>query len=505
MTRETVLLLLPEILLIAFAIAIYMGGAFVETQRRWNWLALFGVFASAGALWFVGNREFAPSTILFQDSFSLFVRGFALASAVLYVLLYFKPLRDGGTPEMLGSLLLVFAGVMIVSVAVDLILIFVSLELISIPTYILLYLGRRDGLQQESAAKYFYLSVLSSAVLLYGFAFLYGATGSTNLQDVLRILSQTEKLPQGFDIFMKLAIALIFAGLGFRLTAVPFHFYAPDVYQGATHSNAALLSVVPKLAGIAALVRIVWWAMPDEGNLALWIAAALAVLSMTLGNVLALWQDNLRRMMAYSSIAHAGYLLIGFTAALATRQVAPERWEGIGAMLFYLCLYALATIGVFAAIEYLGRRDRRLDTVDDLAGLARENPAVAAMLAVFMFSLAGVPILAGFWGKFQIFGSALSIDPAVDASGLIRPLFIGLAIVGVLNAAISAGYYLRIVSAMYFRSGLGKFHAEGGRNTFLAAALCCVLTIALGLYPSPLLHLTDNTRPDATVEKSALK
>jgi NADH-quinone oxidoreductase subunit N len=379
------------------------------------------------------------------------------------------------------------------------------LELISIPTYILLYLGRRDGLQQESAAKYFYLSVLSSAVLLYGFAFLYGATGSTNLQDIFNVLSQQEKLPQGFLIFVKLAIALIFAGLGFRLTAVPFHFYAPDVYQGASHPNAALLSVIPKLAGIAALVRIVWWAMPDQTNLALWIAAALAVLSMTLGNVLALWQENLRRMMAYSSIAHAGYLLIGFTAALATRQVAPIRWEGIGAMMFYLCLYAVATIGVFAAIEYLGRRDRRLDTVDDLAGLGREKPAVAAMIAMFMFSLAGVPVLAGFWGKFQIFGSALSIDPAVDANGLIRPLFIGLAIVGVLNAAISAGYYLRIVSAMYFRPPLGKFHAEGGRNTLLTAALCCLLVVALGLYPRALSQWTDHARPDSTVVKSASK
>jgi len=283
--------------------------------------------------------------------------------------------------------------------------------------------------------------------------------------------------------------------LSFRLTAVPFHFYAPDVYQGTTNANAALLSVIPKLAGLTVLVRILWWAMPDAGHIALWIAVALAVLSMTLGNVLALWQDNVRRLMAYSSIAHAGYLLIGLAAALATHNAPPGAWDGIGAIMFYLCVYAAATIGTFAVFEHLGRHGGRLEGIDELAGLGREKPADAAMLAVFMFSLTGIPIMAGFWGKFQIFGSALSVDATPPFSGLLRLVFLVLAVIGVLNAAVSAAYYLRIVAVMYFRAPLGKPRADGGPGALLAAAICCILTLALGLYPRPLFNEANRTRP----------
>ncbi|MCC6123735.1 MAG: NADH-quinone oxidoreductase subunit N [Pirellulales bacterium] len=497
MTYQTVLQLLPEILLVAFAVAIYVGSAFSDAQRGWNRAALAGVVLAACALATVHYHP-AGGYPLFQDGLALFARWMALALAALYILLSFKPLPGGGTPEMFGSLLLIVAGVMLAAAAADLVLIFVSLELISIPTYILLYLGRRDALQQESAAKYFYLSVLSSAILLYGFSFLYGLAGSTDLHNIHDVFLDAGGLPQGFELFAKLAAVLAIAGLSFRLTAVPFHFYAPDVYQGTTHANAALLSVIPKLAGLAVLVRIAWWAMPDGGHLALGIVAALAVLSMTLGNVLALWQDNLRRLMAYSSIAHAGYLLLGLAAALAMRNIQPGAWDGIGAMMFYLCVYAAATIGTFAVFEHLGGSTRRVEGIDELAGLGREKPTVAAMLAAFMFSLTGIPILAGFWGKFQIFGSALSV--ASDAeTAFLRPLFIALAVVGVLNAAVSAAYYLRIVGAMYFRAPLGKFRAEGGTGALLAAALCCLLVLGLGLYPRPLLRASDRARPQLEI------
>jgi NADH-quinone oxidoreductase subunit N len=327
--------------------------------------------------------------------------------------------------------------------------------------------------------------------LLYGFSFLYGVAGATDLRQIHDVLAQ-HQLPERFDIFAKLAAVFIFAALSFRLTAAPFHFYAPDVYQGNTHSNAALLSVIPKLAGLAALVRIIFWAMPDADHVALWLAMTLAFASMTLGNVLALWQDNLRRLMAYSSIAHAGYLLVGFAAALAAPN-ASGGWDGLGAIMFYLCVYAAATIGTFAVFQYLGRQEYPLEGIDELAGLGRERPAPAAMLAVFMFSLTGIPIVAGFWGKFQIFGSALFVDS--NSAGGLRPWFIALAIVGVLNAAVSAGYYLRIVAVMYFRSPLGKLRAEGGSGALLAAALCCLLVIGFGLYPRPLLRESNRARP----------
>jgi NADH-quinone oxidoreductase subunit N len=317
-------------------VAIYMVGAFRESEWGWNVAALAGVAAAAVALALVQHHPAGGNTVL-KDDFSLFLRWFALALAGLYVLLNFKPLPSGGTSESLGSLLLIVAGAMLAGEAADLVLVFVGLELVSIPTYILLYLGRRDEPQREAAAKYFYLSVLSSALLLYGFSFLYGATGSTDLPAMLKFF-QAGKIPQGFEVFAKAAAALVVAGLSFRLTAVPFHFYAPDVYQGTTHANAALLSVIPKLAGLAVLVRIVWWIVPDDGHVALWIAASLALLSMTFGNLVALWQDNLRRLMAYSSIAHAGYLLVGFTAAMATRGAKPGSWDGLGAVWFYLCV-----------------------------------------------------------------------------------------------------------------------------------------------------------------------
>jgi NADH-quinone oxidoreductase subunit N len=496
MTSQTVLQLLPELLLVATAVAIYVGSAFSDRQRGWNGIALLGVFLAGGALAIVQYHP-ADGYHLFHDGLTLFARWMALALAALYILLSFKPF-PGGTPESFGSLLLVVAGAMLAAAAADLVLIFVSLELISIPTYILLHLGRRDAFQQESAAKYFYLSVLSSAILLYGFSFLYGLAGSTDLQKIHDVYFHAGSLPQGFSLFAKLAAVFAIAGLSFRLTAVPFHFYAPDVYQGTTHANAALLSVIPKLAGLAVLTRIVWWAMPDGSHIALGIVAALAVLSMTLGNLLALWQDNLRRLMAYSSIAHAGYLLLGLAAALAAREARPGAWDGLGAMMFYLAVYAAATIGTFAVFEHLGGSARRVEGIEELAGLGRDKPALAAMLAAFMFSLTGIPILAGFWGKFQIFGSLLRVASTPETA-VLRPWFIALAIVGVLNAAVSAAYYLRIVAAMYFRAPLGKARAQGGTGALLAASVCCLLVLALGLYPRPLLREANRARPQLEI------
>ena len=208
-----------------------------------------------------------------------------------------------------------------------------------------------------------------------------------------------------------MALALLFGGLCFRITAVPFHFYAPDVYQGTSYPNAALLSVIPKAAGFVVLARLLVAAMPGMEVYAWRTAAVIAVLTMTTGNVLALWQDDLRRLLAYSSIAHAGYMLIGLAVALATGNE-PGSWNGLAALGFYLVVYAAATLGAFAVLEHLGRPERRIDGVDELAGLGQTRPVAAALLAVFLLSLMGVPPLGGFWGKFCIFGSALNVNGA---------------------------------------------------------------------------------------------
>ena len=288
-------------------------------------------------------------------------------------------------------------------------------------------------------------------------------------------LDGTKPLPPGFAAFAKLALALVFGGLCFRITAVPFHFYAPDVYQGTTHANAALLSVVPKAAGFLVMTRILVAAMPEHDAARRGRScSAVSMLTMTFGNVMALWQDDLRRLLAYSSIANAGYMLLALAVALATGGGATA-WDGVAAVAFYLAVYSVATIGAFAAFEHLGRPDRSLDGVDELAGLGSTKPPAAAVLAVCLFSLTGIPPLAGFWGKFLVFGGALSVDPAAgDADGL-RWWFVVAAVVGVLNAAVAAAYYLRIVAVMYFRTPLATPRAEGarGRGGPPSPAPCC--------------------------------
>jgi NADH-quinone oxidoreductase subunit N len=498
MSSSTINYLLPEIVLIGMAVLIYIAGAFLHVQKAWSWMALAGIVLSMLCL---GRQDVAADNgILQSDGFGLYIRWLTLSLGFLLVLLNFRPLVGNGTPEGIGSLLLVLAGSMLVGSANDLILLFVALELISIPTYILLYLGPGDVGCQESAVKYFFLSILASAILLYGFSFIYGVTGTMNLDGMRTAFQNFEEMPVGFPNLAKLALLLTFAGLSFRLAAVPFHFYAPDIYQGTTNQNAALLSVIPKVAGLAVLVRLVWAAMPDLGPVAWQIALALAILSMTLGNTMALWQDNVRRMMAYSSISHAGYLLIGLSVALATRNNPPNNWDGIAALLFYLCVYSAATIGTFAMLEFLGQPDRRVDGIDELAGLGRTKPISAAMIAVFMFSLTGIPPLAGFWGKLLVFGSALNVNAESDGAVNMKMWFVILAIVGVVNATISAGYYLRIVGVMYFRPSSTVPKAEGGLGTLTAAIICVLFTAILGvymsgLYPGALLQASNHAQP----------
>jgi NADH-quinone oxidoreductase subunit N len=500
---KTVLFLLPEMVLVAVATFIYVAGAFLPGKKFWAWVAVGGLLLATVALdlqyhgMFWSGHETAPASSvalagpLSADLFGMYVRFLVLAVGLMFVLLSAKPLPGSQSPEIIGSLLLALAGTMLVGSANDLVLIFVGLELISIPTYVLLYLGRRDAASQESAVKYFFLSILSSALMLYGFSFLYGAAGSTELTKILAVFEVSGEAMERIQWLNRLALVLIVAGLGFKITAVPFHFYAPDVYQGTTHGNAAVLAVLPKIAGFVALVRIVVVSMSGLESFGWRIALILAVLTMTLGNVLALWQNNVRRLLAYSSIAHAGYMLIGLAAGFATVRSleSNHHLEGIGAMLFYLSVYSLATAGTFAALAWLGRDKQQVDNVDELAGVGRTHPWTGIAIALFMFSLAGIPPLAGFWGKFTLFSSAIGVvlnGKAGDAFTTEQLWFLGLAIVGVLNAAIAAAYYLRIVSVMYFRPSETRLPAEGGRGAAFAMVLCAALVVLVGVLPGPL-------------------
>jgi NADH-quinone oxidoreductase subunit N len=420
-----------------------------------------------------------------------FTRWLALAMGLLLVLAA-SHRREHDAPEYIGSLLLSVVGLMLLACADELVLLFLALELISIPTYIVLYLGRHDAASQEATAKYFFLGVLASALLLYGLAFLYGTTGSTSLPAISAHLSECACVADGRAVLAGVALVLIFAGLGFKIAVAPFHFYAADVYQGTTNLNAGLLSVVPKIAGMVALVRLVVISMPGTEAYGWRIAMAVAALTMTYGNVLALWQDNLRRLLAYSSIAQAGTMLIGLAVGLASSGA--TRWDGVGGLLFYLCVYTIATLGTFAALVYLGREDHELSGVDELAGLGRTRPGIALLIAVFMFSLAGIPPLAGFWGKLTIFASALSVD-----AGDLRVWFIGLAVLGVLNAAVAAAYYLRVVAVMYFRSPLATPKPQGGLGAWTTAVVCAMLVVAIGLWSGPLLRASYRASPGPVI------
>lgn len=500
MTLETVYCLLPELLLVLVATGIYLGGAFLPGRQYWTWVAVAGLLAAAAlltqqycALYMLpGGGEVPLLAIdvggpLATDLLAQFVRFLAIVLGMGLVLMTSRQGPEVQTPELVATLLMATAGVMLVGVAGELVLLFVALELLSIPTYVLLYLGRGDAANQESTVKYFFLSILSSALLLYGFSFLYGLAGSTRLDEVRAALAAAGGGEAANLLMARLALVLVFAGLSFRIAAVPFHFYAPDVYQGTTHLNAALLSVLAKLVGFVALIRVLAVAMPGLEMFGWRVALILAVLTMTVGNLLALWQDNVRRLLAYSSIAHAGYMLIGLAVGFASTggAASAEQLDGLAATLFYLGVYGFATLGTFAALVYLGRPTRQLDSVDELAGLAQSHPFSAATIALFMFSLAGIPPLAGFWGKFLLFGSALSVDGA--GGGALRNWFVALAIIGVLNAAVAAAYYLRIIAVMYFRQPLDKAAGEGGRGAAVAMAACGILVVALGLLPTPLI------------------
>ena len=508
MSGDTLALLVPEIVLIAAATWVFVAGAFPATKQGTTWFALgalvvaFICLARQDAALGVFSHTFASHNDgpLSIDHFGHLVRWIVLGLGLLLLLLSWRH-RDDESPEFTGSLLLTLAGLMIVATANELVLLFLGLELISIPTYVLLFLTRRDNAAHEAGAKYFFLSLLSSAVLLYGFSFFYGAAGSTRLSD-LRAALTSHDVAAHVQTAARLGALFTFGGLAFRLTVVPFHFYAPDVYQGTSHPMAGFLATLPKIAAVAALVRIfgVMLDNPDLQRLAWQTCLLLALVTMTVGNVLALWQDHLRRLMAYSSIAHGGYLLVGlavgFAASseqgLAGTAESVQLMDGFSATLLYVVVYAVATLGIFAAASYLGRRKHEVERVDELAGLSKAHPGMAAALAVCLFSLTGIPPLAGFWGKFALFGSALGVEfPATlspDSAANIRMWFVILAVVGVLNAAISAGYYLRIIGVMYFRTPLKKLPGQGSIGAYTCTAFCAALVVGIGLLPGRLFN-----------------
>lgn len=512
---STLQALAPEIVLILAACLAMVGSALRPSRTLWGGLALVACGLAGLLLASIDppSPSLDPGSLLTFDPLHALLRWVGLSLAGLTVLVAWRWAEPSCAGEVFGCVLLIASGVMLVGGANELVLLFLALELVSIPTYVLLLLGRRDRAAGEASLKYFFLSILSSVLLLYGLALVYGLGGTTRLAGTdaapgLRELLQGDLSSVAGPLrpLLPLAVVLLVAGLGFRLTVAPWQFYAPDVYQGTTSVNALLLAVAPKLVAVAGLIRLVLLAVPAGAGLVWQLALVLALVTMTLGNVAALWQRHVRRLMAYSAIAHGGYLLIGLAAAAAAASLPHSGLEGpvgptaplkmsaatggIAAMVLYVLVYGLATAGLFAALVHLGSLRREVQHVEELAGLARTDPLLAAAMAVLLFSLAGLPPLAGFWGKLQLVLSAVGLASAdARATPAIGRWFALLATVGVLNAAIAAAYYLRIVAQMYFQPLVQPPAAEGGRWARASAVGCALLVLVLGAWPGGLVHL----------------
>ncbi|HSA60129.1 MAG TPA: NADH-quinone oxidoreductase subunit N [bacterium] len=370
-------------------------------------------------------------------------------------------IRDG---EYYALVLFATAGGMIIAHAADLIVLFLGLEIASLSAYVLCGMKRNVVKSYEASLKYFIMGSIASGFLVYGIAMAYGAAGSTSFAKLQQL-----SIPPAEPVLVMLAVALILVGVGFKIAAVPFHLWSPDVYEGAPTSVTAFMATAIKTAGFAALIRIAL----SVGHIPqipwtpiLW---TLSALTMTVGNLVAIRQHNIKRMLAYSSIAHAGYVLVGVTAALQKNVLAEST---IASVLFYLFAYSLMTIGAFAVVIAIGRRGDQAEELTDYAGLSERHPFLAGAMALFLFSLTGMPPTIGFVGKFYLF------------SGAIEAGLYGLVVVGVLNSAVSAYYYLGPIVKMYFQKQ--KDYALPPLSyTLLGTIFLCVFVILyLGLFPS---------------------
>lgn len=467
--------IVPPLILVAGAIVTLMADLAVPRENKaiTAWLAIVVYIlslVSLGFLWglgIAGLHGFGGMVIL--DSYALFLDGLFASIGITTILLTFRynPERGIVRGEFYPLLLLSTAGMMLMAHAMNLLIVFLAIELLSFPLYILCGIARPRVDSEESSLKYFLLGAFASGFLVYGIALIYGATGTIQLTELAQKVS-SGTLPSSLLLYA--GIGLILVGLSFKVAAVPFHMWTPDVYEGAPTTVTGFMATATKAAGFAAVVRVFLFGLAPL--LATWQPAivTLSALTMIVGNVVALSQTNLKRMLAYSSIAHAGYVLIG---------VAAGNPLGATGILFYLVSYAVTTLAAFAVMTVMGTSAGEDQSIDAYAGLARRKPWLAIVMALAMFSLTGVPPTAGFAGKYFLFQAAV-------ASGLTW-----LAVLGVLTSVISAYFYLRVVVVMFMREPDTKpvplSVTDGARS--IAITFSALATLLLGIIPSPLLGI----------------
>ncbi|NWF84523.1 MAG: NADH-quinone oxidoreductase subunit N [Bryobacteraceae bacterium] len=468
----------PEMLLTLAGTLIMLLEPFTESgnKSRLAWLALGALLAALG-LTAVSAADPGPafSNMLLIDEFGTFFRFLVLAVGVLTILISTHYLRSGGheSGEFYALLLFSIVGQCIMATANELIMLFIGLEVSSIASYVLAGYLRDDKRNNESALKYFLLGSFATAFLLYGIAWTYGITGTTDLSLIRSALLNPASRPN--EVLTAAASAFLFVGLAFKVSAAPFQMWTPDVYQGAPAPVTAFFSAGPKAAAFAMFLRIVltgFEPLKKEWEPLLWVSA---LATMIIGNFAALRQTNVKRLLAYSSISHAGYVLVALTT---------HSGPGAAAAMFYLAAYCFMNVGAFAIITHVARRDERYVEIADLAGLGTRQPLMAGLLTVFLLSLTGIPLTAGFFGKFYIFKVALDQG------------FIWLAILGLLNSALAAYYYLRVIVVMYMEpapEGEGELPAPAA-GVLAAAVGSAIATFFLGLFPSSLLDFADKAR-----------
>lgn len=460
--------LLPALTIVGFAMLVMMVDIFASESNpgpkaALPWVALVGVVAGIVACWWLWDRP----TQTFQgmatsDHFALGLDLIVLVATALGILLSINyiPQITKQVGEYYALLLLAASGMMLMGSAIDLIIVFLALEIFSLGLYILSGLHRSNPRSTEASLKYFLLGAFASGFFAYGAALVYGAAGSTQYS----VIASTLASGVGNEALLYPGIALMLAGFAFKVSLVPFHMWTPDVYQGAPTPVTAFMSVGTKAAGFAAFIRFLLEAVPAQQPTWGMALAILAVLTMTLGNLAALRQTSLKRMLAYSSIAHAGYLLVGLVPGTA---------DGADAALFYLFTYAFMNIGAFAIVVALEKAEANDALQNRAAGIADRWPLLAFTMAIFMFSLSGIPPLAGFFGKYYVFKAA------VDGG------WTWLAVVGMINSAISLYYYLRVTVAMYFEPSTEET-AERRENALLrfGAVVAAIFTVLIGIYPT---------------------
>lgn len=462
--------ILPEIVLSVFGIVVMMLDPLLDQEKSHKTagsIALVGTLAALASTWFMAQSPgLAFSNMIRVDSFSIFFHVLVIAIAAVVVLSSFEymtvqRIRAG---EYYALILFSVVGMALMSSAVELVLIFIALEISSISTYILAGFRRNEASSSESSLKYFLLGSFATAFFLYGVALMFGATGSTNIDTISQALANS---PGQLLVFM--AIALMFVGLSFKVAAAPFHIWTPDVYEGAPAPIVGFMSTAPKAAAFAVLLRVLFAINAPGRFWLIWVAAAL---SMTLGNLGALVQSNVKRLLAYSSIAHAGYLLVAFAMTTPDNSTA-----GISAAMFYTASYAAMNVGAFAVVSHFANAGERYVTLEDYEGLGRTSPLLAATLTLFLLSLIGIPMTGGFFAKFYVFSAALKAN------------LVGLTLIGLVNSAVGAYYYLRIIVAMYMREPRKQVPVTPIPFALgFALVISIVATLYLGILPNRVLQ-----------------